>query len=66
MSVTVTFTDLEAAVLGKLFKASLAPSDVDFQVLCSISEKLANRIEPRIKKVDDAYYEYTESIGFEY
>ncbi len=65
MSVTVTYTDLEAAILRQLFEVNLEPSDVDFKVLCSISEKLSNKIEPRIKKVDVAYVEYTKSIGFE-
>lgn len=62
MSVTVTFTDLEAAVLRNIFKSLLDPSDVDFKVQCDISAKVSTKCELRTNQLEKALLKHNESI----
>ncbi|MGO3848694.1 MAG: hypothetical protein ACTJIB_10485 [Pseudoalteromonas prydzensis] len=65
MSVTVTFTDLEAAVLRNIFMSLLDPADVDFKVHCDISSKVSTKCDLRSEQLEKALEKHNESIVLE-
>lgn len=65
MSVTVTFTDLEAAVLRNIFKSLLDPTDLDFKVYCDISAKVSTKCELRSDQLEKALTKHNEKIVLE-
>lgn len=65
MSITITFTDLQAGVLHNLMAASNDITDIDYKVLNEIYSKVYDRVQSREKEITKAMDKYNETIKSE-